>query len=130
MKNGKYSLIPQYPTELKLFRSFILFSILTCYSHLSSAQITPISGIVNSYYQVIDVIPAKACVRVSNASGLNYNDKVMLIQMKGASINTSNSSSSSFGDTISLNNAGNYEIATVCHVDGDSVFMVFMFLNQ
>ena len=53
----------------------------------------------------------------------------MLIQMKGASINT-NSNSSSFGDTTSLNNAGNYEIGTICNVTGDSVFMVFMLLNQ
>ncbi|HKZ64823.1 MAG TPA: hypothetical protein VJ111_00640, partial [Chitinophagaceae bacterium] len=129
MKNGKYSLIPQYPVKLKLFRSFILFSILTFYSYLSPCQITTISGIVNSYYKVTDVIPAKACVKVTDAAGLNYNDKVMLVQIKGASINT-NSNSSSFGDTISLNHAGNYEIATVCHVKDDSVFLVFMLLNQ
>ena len=129
MKTGRPSLISQYPLKLKLFRSIILFSILGC-SHLSYSQITSISGIVNSYYKVIDVIPAKACVRVTNAAGLIYNDKVMLIQMKGAGINTSNSNSSFFGDTTSLNNAGNYEVATVCHVIGDSVFMVFMFLNQ
>src|SRR6202008_17369 len=87
-----------------------------------------ISGIVNSYYKVIEVIPPKACVRVTNPAGLAYNDKVMLIQMKGAGINTSNSSS--FGDTTGLNNAGNYEIATVCHVVDDSVFLVYMMLNQ
>ena len=115
---------------MKLFRSLFLFSVLGCCFHLPYAQITPISGIVNRYYKVIDIIPAKACVRVTNAAGLNYNDKVMLVQMKGASINTANSNASSFGDTTSLNNAGNYEIGTVCHVDGDSVFMVFMFLNQ
>ena len=48
--------------------------------------------------------------------------------MKGASINTSNSAS--FGDTTSLNQAGNYEIATVCNVIDDSVFFVYMLLNQ
>lgn len=128
MKTGKYSLIPQCPGELKLFRSLFLFSILTCCFNLSYSQITPISGIVNTYYPATGVVPAKACVLVANAAGLNHNDKVMLIQMKGASINTSGSSS--FGDTISLNNAGNYEIATVCHVIGDSVFMVYMLLNQ
>jgi hypothetical protein len=128
MKTGNPSHILQYPLELKV-RSLILFSILTCCFHFSYTQTTSISGIVNSYYKVIDIIPAKACVRVTNAAGLNYNDKVMLVQMKGASINT-NSNSSSFGDTTSLNNAGNYEIGTVCYIKGDSVFLVFMLLNQ
>ena len=118
----------QYPFKLKLFGSLIPFLILCCF-HPSNAQTTSISGIVNTYYKVIEIVPSKACVRVTNAAGLNYNDKVMLIQMKGASINT-NSNSSSFGDTTSLNNACNYEIGTICNVTGDSVFMVFMLLNQ
>ena len=29
-----------------------------------------------------------------------------------------------------LNNAGNYEIGMVCHIDGDSLFLVYMLLNQ
>ena len=128
MKTGKLFFLHQYPANLNLLRLLILFSILPCCFHFSFCQTTPVSGIVNTYYKVIDIIPAKACVRVTNAAGLNYSDKVMLVQMKGAGINTSNSST--FGDTTSLNNAGNYEIATVCHVTGDSVFMVFMLLNQ
>ena len=94
----------------------------------ASAQ-TPVSGIVNTYYEVTDVVPSKACVIVTNPAGLNHNDKVMLIQMKGASINTT-ASSSTFGDTSNLNNAGNYEMGRVCAVIDDSVFLVFMILNQ
>ena len=44
--------------------------------------------------------------------------------MKGATINIANNSI--FGDTISLNYAGNYEIATICSVSNDSVY----FFNQ
>jgi hypothetical protein len=127
MKSRRSSLIAQYLIELNIFRSFFLLSILTCSTLISSTQ-TTISGIVNTYYPAIEIVPAKACVRVTNPTGLNHNDKVMIIQMKGAGINTSNTSL--FGDTTSLNNAGNYEIATVCHVDSDSVFLVFMLLNQ
>ncbi len=129
MKTGNLSLIIQYPSAMKLVRSFLLFPVLVLHGYLAFAQTSSISGVVNTYYQVINVVPAKACVIVPDAAGLSHNDKVMLVQMKGASINTS-SSSSSFGDTTSLNNAGNYEIARVCHVIDDSVFMVFMFLNQ
>jgi len=89
---------------------------------------TNISGIVNSYYKVIEVIPAKACVRLNTVVGLAHLQKALLIQMKGASVNTTNSSS--FGDTTSLNNAGNYEIAIICAIDGDSVFMYHNFLNS
>ena len=78
------------------------------FNFCSLSQTTNISGIVNSYYQVIEVIPAKAAVRLSSVSGIVPNAHAMIIQMKGATISTSNNSS--FGDTISLNNAGNYEI--------------------
>jgi hypothetical protein len=128
MKNRKSVLTHPSPVKRKLFRLLLLFFLLVSGFPFCIAQITPISGVVNSYYRVVEVIPAKSCVRLNTTAGLNYNDKVMIVQMKGAGINTSNSSS--FGDTTSLNNAGNYEIGTVCHVDGDSLFLVYMMLNQ
>ena len=98
-----------------------LFSILVC------AQTTNISGIVNTYHRVVEIIPSKACVRVADIAGLNVNSRVMLIQMKGASIVTSNTAA--FGDTTSLNGAGNYEIGAVCYIIGDSVFLFHNLLN-
>jgi hypothetical protein len=77
---------------------------------------------------VLEVIPAKACVRLNTVAGLANGDKAMLVQMKGAIINTTNTVS--FGDTTSLNNAGNYEIADICYVRDDTVFFVYMLLNQ
>ncbi|MBK9568649.1 MAG: hypothetical protein IPO53_01100 [Chitinophagaceae bacterium] len=88
---------------------------------------TPIGGIVNTYHQVLEIIPAKACVRVADPTGLNVNTRVMLVQMKGASIITTNSAA--FGDTTSLNEAGNYEIGTICYIIGDSVFLFHTLLN-
>ncbi|TMI91998.1 MAG: T9SS type A sorting domain-containing protein [Bacteroidetes bacterium] len=93
----------------------------------ASAQ-TNISGVVNSYYKVVEVIPAKACVRLNTVAGLARLQKTLLIQMKGASVITTNNSS--FGDTTSLNNAGNYERAIICSINGDSVFMFHNFLNS
>jgi hypothetical protein len=100
----------------------ILFSFLT-----SHAQ-TNISGVVNSYYKVVEVIPAKACVRLNTVVGLARLQKTLIIQMKGASVITANNST--FGDTTSLNNAGNYELAIICAISGDSVFMFHNFLNS
>lgn len=98
------------------------------YSQLCIGQTTNISGVVNTYHRVLEFIPAKACVRVSSTVGLNLYKKVLLIQMKGAGITTANNSS--FGDTTALNNAGNYEVATICNIIGDSIFMFFNFLNN
>jgi hypothetical protein len=95
----------------------IFFLTLPC---MLSAQ-TNISGIVNSYYRVTELIPSKSCVRVDNITGLHYNDMVMIIQMKGAAVNTANAST--FGSVSNLNNAANYEIGTVCSIRGDSVFL-------
>ena len=104
----------------------ILWQVLISCALTSASQ--NISGVVNSYYKVIEVIPAKACVRLNTVAGLAHLQKTLLVQMKGASVNTTNSSS--FGDTTSLNNAGNYEIAIICAIDGDSVFMYHNFLNS
>lgn len=83
---------------------------------------TSIRGVVNSYYRVVEVLPAKGCVRVDNPAGLVSNNRTMLIQMKGASVNTTNSSS--FGTVTAVNEAGNYELNTVCAIRGDSVFFM------
>jgi hypothetical protein len=95
-------------------------------SLLSFSQTTNISGIVNSYHSVIDISATAA--KLDNVSGLAYGNTVLVIQMKGASINTSNTSS--FGDTTSLNYAGNYEIATICSVSNDSVYFFNQLVNN
>ena len=87
-----------------------------------------ISGIVNTYHRVTEIIPAKACLRVTNSSGLTENMPVLILQMKGAGINTSNNSA--FGDTTALNGAGNYEVGTICYLNGDSVFLFHHLLNN
>lgn len=106
----------------------MLFSGLLFFTSSGFAQSTNISGVVNTYHKVIEVIPAQACVRVSSTTGLALNQPVMLIQMKGASVSTSNSAT--FGDTTSLNNAGNYELGTICEISGDSVFLFHTILNS
>jgi len=92
-----------------------------------SGQTTNISGVVNTYHKVIQIIPSKACLRVADITGLDVNSTVMIVQMKGATINTGNNSS--YGDTTSLNKAGSYEIGVVCFIIGDSVFLFHNLLN-
>jgi hypothetical protein len=109
------------------FCYLILLKVSALSFHFGFTQ-TNISGVVNSYYKVVEVIPAKACVRLNTVTGLARLQKTLLVQMKGASVVTTNTST--FGDTTSLNNAGNYELAIICSINGDSVFMFHTFLNN
>ena len=113
---------------LKIFSHYFLFSFLLFSSFITRSQTTNISGIINNYYRVIAIDATKAAIKVANITGLNMDDKVMIIQMKGASVSTANNSS--FGDTTSLNNAGNYEIGTICDINVDTVFLLFNLVNQ
>jgi hypothetical protein len=100
---------------MKLIR-YILILLASYKSFTSYAQI---SGVVNSYFKVTNVVPSRNGIRVSNISGLNVNDRVLIIQMKGAVINETETSS--FGNITSINEAGLYEFATICGFLNDTV---------
>lgn len=89
---------------------------------------TNISGIVNTYHKVTGIDYASSGLKLDNVSGIAVNDRVMIIQMKGAAVNTT-INSGSFGTVTSLNQAGNYELATVCGVHDDSVFLLQQLLR-
>ncbi len=99
---------------------FIFFLFPTCFVF---SQTTNIDSVVNSYHKILAISTTAA--KLDNVSGLAYGNTVLIIQMKGATINTT-ASSPSFGDVTSLNSAGNYEVATICSVSNDSVY----FFNQ
>ena len=83
--------MPVKPTAYlsrKIHRLIVLQVLILC--AFTSLGQTNISGIVNSYYKVIEVIPAKACVRLNTVAGLAHLQKTLLIQMKGASVITTN----------------------------------------
>lgn len=111
-----------------LFNKIPAILFLLMMAHTATAQSTNISGVVNTYARVIEVIPGKACVRLASMSGIQVNTRVLIIQMKGAGINTANNSS--FGDTTALNGAGDYEVGTICSINGDSVFFFHFLLHN
>lgn len=113
--------------QSRVFFVFVLWLTLLTVLIPASAQTTAISGVVNTYYPVVEIIPAKACIRVSSTAGLGINDPILLVQMKGGTISTSNNSS--FGTISALNEAGNYETGTICSIIGDSVFFFHLLQN-
>src|SRR5262245_60645213 len=96
-------------------------------SVFSLSQTTNISGIRNSYHKVLGIDATKNAVKLDNVAGLAYGNTVLLIQMKGATISTNDNAT--FGSVSSLNDAGDYEIATICSVSNDSVYFFNTILN-
>lgn len=75
-----------------------------------------ISGIINKYAQVLDIDTCLNEVLIGDATGFGVGDRVLLIQMKGALIDESNTPS--FGTIIDFGNAGNYEFGTIAKIKG------------
>ena len=86
-----------------------------------------ISGVVNSYYRVTGINIVPNTITVSSATGLTPGLKILIIQMKGAGINSTNTSS--FGDITSVGNAGNYEINYICGISGNNVLLKYQLLR-
>lgn len=102
-------------------KTSLKISIITCVLitliNLSDSY-AQINGVINSYARVTGIVSNILTLdNVSLAPGTTLDQafgigqKVLIIQMKGAKVNTGNNSS--FGSLQSLNNAGNYEFATV-----------------
>lgn len=60
---------------------------------------------------------------VDDATGFRAGDTVLMIQMKGATIDTSNTAS--FGSVLNYNGAGNYEFNTIKSVSGNTITLFY-----
>lgn len=91
------------------------------------AAIPPVSigGIINSYARVTTLDQNNKRLTVDNIYGnpgdFNIGSKVLIIQMKGATINVNNDSN--FGRISNLNNAGSYEFATVANRSENTIWL-------
>ena len=78
-----------------------------------------IGDIINTYTPVVALNPCDNKIIVEDASTFNPGDTVLIIQMKGAIIDSSNSAS--FGTILNYNNAGNYEFNYVKSKTGNVI---------
>lgn len=83
---------------------------------------TNIAGVINSYAQVIVVYySCPDSLLISNTSGFSAGDSVIIVQMKGATIDTSNSNS--FGTILNYDKAGNYELVKIGSISGNTIHL-------
>jgi len=84
--------------------------------------------IINDYTPVISFDPCKNIINVGNGSAFNVGDTVLTIQMKGAVIDSTNTSS--FGTITNYKNAGNYEFNYVKSKNGNSIELLNKMTRQ
>jgi len=89
---------------------------------------TNISGVINTYTAVQNLDACTGDVTVANATGFTTGDKVMIIQMKGASIVEENNAA--FGTVTDLGNCGLYELSTITNVTGNVISLGFALINN
>ena len=77
------------------------------------------SLIINDYTPVLSFDPCKNILNVENASEFNVGDTVLMIQMKGAIIDSTNTAA--FGTIKNYRNAGNYEFNYVKSKIGNAI---------
>lgn len=76
-----------------------------------------ISGIINSYSAV--TVVAGNQITVSSIASFSVGDHVLLIQMQGADITTTNNPS--FGDVSAYNDAGNFDFGVISSISGSVI---------
>ena len=87
-----------------------------------------ISGIINKYAAITAVDTCAGQINVNSTTGFAVGDKVILIQMSGATIKQTNGSE--FGDITNLRSVGKHEINQIDSISGNIVFLRFKLLND
>ncbi len=78
-------------------------------------------NIVNDYTAVEGFDICKNMLTVEDGSSYKVGDTVLLIQMKGSTIDSTNTVN--FGDIINYNNAGNYEFNYILQKTGNQIYL-------
>jgi hypothetical protein len=106
----------------------------SCDSPPSTIEITvelcdsAVTGIINEYSPVTGFNSCNNSIIVSDPTIFTSGSRALIIQMKGAVIDTSNTVS--FGNIVDMANAGNYEFVDVVDVIGNNIQVANVLLNE
>jgi gliding motility-associated-like protein len=103
---------------MKQFLCLIFLFSNFAYGQVSKPQHDP-PIVINSYTEVLAYDICTNSVTVADAVSYHAGDTVLLIQMMGAVIDTSNTPA--FGTVIDYKNAGNYEMNFIASVSGNKI---------
>lgn len=89
---------------------------------------TPLEGVINAYSTVTSIDYCTATLVVEDVRGFSIGMQLVIMQMKGAAINTSNNTD--FGDITDLGNAGVYERNRIQEIRGNKIVLDYKLLNK
>ena len=95
---------------------------------ISSLQAENISGIINIYKPVIAFDYCENSVTITNSDSLKIGDKVLMIQMQGAIIDTTNTIQ--FGDLLDIRSSGLYEFGIIEKIVGNFITFKNVIINK
>lgn len=101
-----------------------------CFNLSLNAQdiVTEISGVINHFTTVTSINDCTSELGVSSTQGFEPGMSVVLLQTKGARVNTSNNSS--FGEFEALHNTGQHETNEVLSITANSISLKYELLND
>jgi len=103
-------------------RSLLVFMFVSVVAPRLLAQLTPLTGTTNSIAAAVTAINSGGTtLTVGSSAGFAPCDEVLLIQMAGASITTTNDVN--FGNVTSYGQAGAYEFAIVASVNATEIVL-------
>ena len=106
---------------------FIFTILLFLAGYILFAQ-TNISGIINSYARVNAIyLTCPDSILVSNTVGFSAGDSILIVQMQGAVIDSTNSSS--FGKILDFDKTGNYEFIKIGSINGNTFHFTSSLIN-
>ncbi len=88
---------------------------------------TNISGIINHYASVLDHDYCESILTVDDASSFTVGESVLIIQMKGGSINEGNNAN--FGSIISQGGAGLFERSIISQIIDNQIYLDTWLVN-
>lgn len=96
--------------------------------HSLMAQVSHIGGVINSYAAVQVLNYCENKLTVSNTSGFSPNQKVLMIQMKGAQVAVLNNMQ--FGTVEDYKGCGNFEINTIEWIAGNDIKLKYAIVRD
>lgn len=125
MKDKRYIGFSPEITILSAIVMIIIMMIGTPSVSFATDPPAKIGGVINSYARILTLNSIEKRITIDNISGnssdFNIGRKVLIIQMKGANIHTTNNGN--YGIVSNLNNAGNYELTTVVNRSGNTIWL-------
>lgn len=108
-------------------RKTLLASLLLFFNTFAFTQIN-LSGTINQYAKVSNIDYCAKTLTVVDATGFSQGMDIIIIQMQGALINTSDNSS--FGNIQDIRGTGLFERARIMAINGNMITLEFAILNS